>query len=362
MAPAERKDSEPSAKDPAAGSDGWDDGRGRRPQSSRPGRAERRKRAKATAADKDQPKTGGGVAGFLRGLPVWVLPAVLVIVLLLATVTLVFGGGGDDQPPGACLVDLAERLPESDAIQGTDLAAARDAGYDDGGDLEKLGSSQRETGALPDALTLQYRYGRLVTAEDFTGLTGVDASKIGCSLGSPELTVMSGEFEPAEIEGTVAANDGRLVATEDIVGFSLGEADPSDVLEPLSDGGLGADENVVAVLEALQDGGSYSVLVQVGSPGAERSARAAGIGVAEADDSDDRALVVAWSYSSRDAANAGRSDVVDRVNATLQGVTSITAEDLTVDGTVVTAKIETRRAPDLLRLTDPLVELLPSQN
>lgn len=360
MASAEGKDSGRPSESSAPRGEGWDDGRGNKPRRSKADRGRSQKRDKGAAEERT--KVGGGIAGFVRGLPVWVLPAAVVLVVVIATATVLLGGGDDDRRAGVCLVDLAQHLPADGYLFGTDLAAARDAGYDDGDDLEKLGDSQRETGALPDALTIRYRYGRLITAEDFTGLTGVEAGKIDCSLGSPGLTVSSGEFDPAEVKGTVAANDGRLAATDAFLGFSVGEVDPSDVLEPRDDGGIGDNESVVAVLEALQQGGSYSVLVQVGGPRSQRAPRAAGIGVAKADDSDDRALVVGWAYASAEAANAGRSDVVDRVNSTLQGVTSITAADLTVEGTVVTAKIETRRAPDLLRLTDPLVKLLPADN
>jgi len=273
---------------------------------------------------------------------------------------LLFGRGGSGSSSGTCLTDLSAHLPgTAQVLFGTDLEAARSAGYDDDGALEDLGTSQEETGAIPDPLTEQFRYGQLISAEKFTSQTGVESGQIQCSLSEARGTVMGGSFDVDAVSGSSVGDGGSLRATDDRLAFTIGTADPKRFLEPRDDGGIGANDDVAEVLESLLEGGSYSVLIQPGDPAADDEARAAGLGVATAE-GDGRALVVAWSFADEDAAKAGRPDIVDRVNDALEGNTQITADDLMVDGTLVTAKIETRKAADLRAIRE--ITLIPEGN
>ncbi|QXC59091.1 hypothetical protein KSP35_11760 [Aquihabitans sp. G128] len=342
--------------------DGWDDGRGgsspRTPRRRGASSAARRSGPGGAAAGR---ATGGGGGGEGRKhLPRWLVPAMGGALVLIILLVVVFGGGkGGSKDAGPCLTDLMAHLPsDSRVAYGTDLVQARDAGYTDDGALEELGSSQQATGALPDALTAQYRFAQLLTTEAFTARTGVKPDQIECSLSDVQRSVLSGSFDVAEVEGSSVAESGNLAATEDLVAQTHGDSDPKKVLEERDGGGLAGNDDAKAALESLRDQGAYSVLVEVGNPNAEKRPRAAGLGVAEGED-DDRALVVAWSFADEDAAKAGRADVADRINAALQGTTSISTEDLTVDGSLVTAKLDTRKAPNLQAILSRAVALIP---
>ena len=281
----------------------------------------------------------------------------MVLVVLLFVV---FGRGGGSSDAGPCLADLSANLPESSPlVYGTDLVQARNSGYVDDGALEELGSSQMETGALPDPLTKRYRYGHLTTAEAFTAKTGVEPGQIQCSLSDQQRSVMSGSFDVAEVSGSSLANAGTLAASEDRLGFATGDADPKKLLAPRGNGGLGSNADAKRVIESLRDDGSHSILVQVGNPNAEKRARAAGLGVADGE-GEAKALVLAWAFADDDAAKAGRADIVGPANGALEGNTQITADDLIVDGSLVTATIETRKAPQLDDILSRNFGLIPS--
>lgn len=288
----------------------------------------------------------------LAGKPRWLLLSIGAVVVLLLTIIVVSTRGGGRDNAGSCLTDLSANLPESSSlVYGTDLIQARNAGYQDGGTLEELGTSQAQTGALPDALTRLYRYGQLITTEEFTAKTGVDATKIECALNDQQRTVMSGSFSAAEVSNSSVANEGHLAASGDRLGFTSGDADPKKLLEPRDGSGLQSNTAVNQAITSLRDNGSYSIVVQVGNPNAEKRARAAGLGVASGTASGEgRALVVAWVFADANAAKNGRNDIVDRVNLALPGSSAITAGDLQLDGSLVRAKLNTRKAPDLSRI------------
>jgi hypothetical protein len=236
---------------------------------------------------------------------------------------------------------------------------ARDAGYEDEGDLEALGASQRATGVLPDALAQRFRYSQLISAEAFTARTGVEPGDIECSLTAGRRSVMSGAFDEVEVAGSVVAEEGALAASEDRLALTSGDVDPEQLLEPREDGGLGSNDDVVAVIEALRDDDSFSLVVEAGNPRAEARARAAGIGVADGD-GEEGTLVIAWRFASEEAATAGQADVVDTVNEAFEGTTSISADDLRVDGSLVRGRITTREAPDLLPVVGRGLRLIPA--
>ena len=299
----------------------------------------------------------------MAGLPRWALPAVGAFLVLLILLFILFGrGGGGSSTAGACLTDLSTHLPESSlVVYGTDLVQARSAGYADDKPLEELGDAKRETGAIPDGLTERYRADALISTETLTARTGVEPGQIQCSLSDAQRSVMSGSFDVAEVSGSSVADDGQLAATEDRLAFATGDADPEKLLLPRDGGGLGSNDDAKRVIQSLRDDGSYSILVEVGNPKAEKRARAAGLGVADAE-GDDRALVVAWAFADADAAKAGRADIVDRVNGAIEGTSSITSEDLELDGSLVRATIETRKAPNLTRILDDRTTLIPTDS
>lgn len=280
----------------------------------------------------------------------------MVLLLLALVVTRCAGGGSSDAGP--CLTELSAALPENaDLVYGTDLVQARNAGYTDDGALEELGTTQDETGAIPDPLSQQFRFNELLSAEAFTARTGVEAGQIRCSLSETDRSVMSGSFDVPEVSGSSVADGGTLAASEDRLAFTSGDADPDRLLTDLDGGGLGSNDDFVRSLESLRDDGAHSVVVQVGNPRAEVRARAAGIGVGTGE-GDARSLLVAWVFADEDAATAGRTEVVDVVNQVLAGTSQITAEDLTVDGTLVTATAPTRRAADLQQVLADGIELI----
>lgn len=282
----------------------------------------------------------------------------VIAVLLVGAFVLTRGGGSKDAGP--CVTDLLAHLPSETRahVVGSDLVAARSAGFSDAGSLEELGDTQMETGAIPDPLSQQLRFSRLMSAEDFKGRTGVELGSIRCSLASIDRAVFQGTFDVAEVDGSELGADHRLAATPDHLAYREQGPDPEPLLEPRSDGGLGSVDDVRRVVDRLRGEDAYGLVVEPGNREAQRRARAAGVGVAPGD-GEGRSLVVAWAFPSDDAARAGRSAVAEQVNELFEGTVSIDAGDLELDGSMVWAKVPTREAPDLLAVIGrdlPLIE------
>ena len=278
------------------------------------------------------------------------------MVIVIAAAVALKGGGSGESDAGACLTDLTKHLPETGGslVYGSDLVQARAAGYDDGGALEKLGSSQQATGALPDPLTVKVRFGRLVSVADFTGQTGVAPSDIRCSLSNGKVSVLNGSFNDAEVRGSAIGAQDRLAASADFLVVSVGtEAAPRKLLNEQQPS-LADDENVSTVLSSLRDQGAYSVIVQGNAK--KGAIQAAGIGVGGS--SNQHRAMVAWRFDKDTDAEAGKQEVVERVNDALKGSASIDATDLKVDGRLVTATIDIRKAPDLQSLVGNKVTLI----
>jgi len=294
----------------------------------------------------------------LAGLPRWVLPAGagVVVLLVLLLVLRSCGGGSSSSDAGACLTDLAEHLPaDSDLAYGTDFVQAAGAGWTLDGSLEEIGAAMADTGTIPDPVTAEYRMKPLATPDQFAARTGVDPGEVVCSLGTGTRFVLAGSFDPPAVNGSQAGSDGSLTANEDLLGMDVGRGDPKVLLEP-ADEPLADDEAMMAAVELLRDNGAYSVIVQRGD-GENGRALAAGVGAGG--DSDDRSVVLAWVYGSDDDAKGGRPEIVSRVNSVLKGTVSITAADLELDGSAVTAVVPSRSAPalqELLRQAIPLVD------
>lgn len=350
--------SSPRSSRPPAG-DGWDDGKGgRRTQSgskksnSRPNRNTRR----AGAPPEDAGKAGGGKKSMIESLPRWAIPAIGIAIVALILFTLVRGcGTTESSDSGTCLTDLAIHLPADSAVVfGTDLVQARKAGYAEEGSLEEVGASLDATGTIPDPVSTRYRFNQLTTLEQFEARTGIAPGDAECALFTGNRSVLSGSFDPVAVKGSQAGSNGDLAATEDLLAMGTGSADPKALLEPVKNGGLSSDEAMVAVMERLREDGAYSVIVQRGSGGSR--ALAAGIGVAGS--KDERTVPITWVFKNEDAASAGRSDVVERVNTVLRGTLSIDSTDLVVDGALVTAVIPTVEAPNLNDLVTRAVTLV----
>lgn len=256
------------------------------------------------------------------------------------------GGGKGDS--GACLTELAGHLPQGRAsmIHGTDLVQARSAGYDDGHTLEDLGSSQKDTGAIPDQLTTQVRVPRLLSADDFTAQTGVEPKNIECSLSEGSLGVLSGSFDVAEVRGSALGSKDLLAASADVLAIgSTSGVKLSDLLKTGSKDSVATNDDVAAVIASLRDQGAYSIVVQ--RAGKDGPVRAAGVGVTGK--GDNLQAVLAWRFA-KGKAEAGRREVVERANDALEGSASISSTDLKVDGDLVTGVIDVRKAPDLANL------------
>ncbi len=334
--------------------EGWDDGKGNRPAAkatrsgaSGGGRGGRGSGAGGPGGRRPGQGSAGGGSGPSSNRPPWLIPAVAggVVLLLIIGLVVVLRGGGDRKDAGPCLSDLLTHVPEREGavVWGSDLVAARSAGYQDDGTLEELGTSQEETGTLPDALSARYRFSRLMSTEDFTARTGVEPGDIDCSLSDANGALLSGSFDPTEVAGSELGADGELEATDELLAVRAGDRDPGTMLETRKGDGLAGNDDVVAALESLRDRDGYSVLVQAGNPNAEKRPRAGGVAVAEGD-GDAKVLLVAYAFADGDAAKAGRSRVVDLVNAAVKGVASIGVVDLTVDGSLVTAEVPTAKA------------------
>lgn len=294
----------------------------------------------------------------LAGLPPWAIPAAggFVVLLLLLIVVKSCSGGSSRSDAGACLTELSSRMPAgATAVYGTDFVQASKAGWDLDGSLEEIGAARAETGVIPDPVTRQFRINPLATPEQFEARTGMAPGDVECSLSDGTRSVLSGSFDPPAVNGSQSGADGDLAANEELLAMDIGRGDPKVLLEEADDDGLAGADAFVEVLESLRDEGAYTVIVQRGD-GEDGRPLAAGVGAGGSDD--DRAVLIAWSFDSEDDAKTGRPEIVNRVNAVLKGTVSITAADLAVDGTLVTATIPTRAAPDLQDLTDRKVRLV----
>lgn len=313
---------------------------GDRPDRSRSDAPRRRR------PDGDGESNGGATTEGLAGLPRWAVPVGIGVVSLLMILVVVraCSGGGSRSDAGSCLTDLADHLPATaTAVYGTDFVQASKAGWPTDGSLEEIGVALEETGVIPDPVTVEYRISRLATTEQFAARTGMAPGDVECALGEPGRAVLSGSFDPPAVNGSQAGSDGNLAATDDLLAMDTGQDDPEALLEeaeaPLSD-----VEPVMDVVESLRDAGAYSVILQQGD-GEDGRALAAGVGAGG--DGDQRTVLLAWSFDDEDAAKAGRPNVVNRVNSVLKGTLSITAADLMVDGSMVTASLPTQSAAPL---------------
>jgi hypothetical protein len=293
--------------------------------------------------------SGNGRTG---GLPSWALPAAggIVVLILLLVVLKACSGGGGSSDSGACLSDLATHLPKSAiAVAGTDLVQARHQGLDDTDSLDVLAATKDATGAIPDAVTFNYRMRGGAIKERFEAETGVTTADIHCSLGTGTVAVLSGTFDPASVKGADAGSKGRLAATDDLLALSTGSQQAAPLLKTAADDGVAGDEAMLDTIESLRDNDAFSVIVQRGD-GKNGRALAAGVGVGGK--GDDRFVALAWRFDSDADAKEGRPEITDRVNSMLKGSVTIRNTELTVDGTLVTAVVQATNAPDLQGLFD----------
>ncbi|CAN5822758.1 hypothetical protein BH23ACT2_BH23ACT2_19230 [soil metagenome] len=278
--------------------------------------------------------------------------------VLIVVLVVVVGRGGTSSNAGPCLGDLLDHLPEDTSlVYGTDLLQARGVGYDDGASLEDLGDTLRTTGAIADPLSRQFRFQQLTSVEELTARTGVEIADMECSLSTPDGdAVLTGTFDVDRVQGSELGADGLLQATEDRLALGRRGADVGTLVEPVEDG-LGSNEAVRRVVESLRDDGSYSILVEAADTDDPDAADAGGIGVGG--DDDQRELVIAYAYDDDAGANADLVEVIDQVNELARGTSSISTDDLEVDGSLIRAVIPVREALDIDRVLNGGTPILP---
>lgn len=306
-----------------------------------------------------QPARPGQKATKSEGLPKWALPAggAVLVLILLVVVLRACSSNGSAKDSGACLSDLAQRLPATAvSIAGTDLVQARANGYDDSDSLDVLAESKAATGTIPDAVTTVFRVSGLATKERFEAETGVVASEIDCSLSDASVAALSGSFDPPRVNGSEAGSKGRLAAEESLLVMANTSKPAASLLKAPKDEGLAANEAVLEVIESLRDSGAYSIIVQRGD-GKNGQALAAGVGVGGSDG--ERTVELAWRFGSEADAKEGRPDIIERANSSLRGSVSIRNSELVIDGMLVTTVVPAPTAPDLQDLfSDPTFRLV----
>lgn len=332
----------------------------------RPKRSQRsddppRLRRRPTASADPKKTDGAQTPTDPGGLPRWALPAVgaaAVLILFLVVLRACTGSGGGNDA-GSCMSDLFDHLPASvDTVAGIDYVGASHNGFKRDGSLEELGQAMEETGVIPDPVTAIWRIKQLTNVERFEAQTGIRPDDIICSVGTEDLAALSGRFNAARVKGSDAGASGRLAATDSLVTLSTGAPQAAGLLESAGEDSLAADDDMLSVLESLRDQGAYSLIVQRGD-GTKDNRRAIVAGIGAAGGEDERTVAIAWVFPDEDSANESRPEVAEILSKVLQGTISVRSSDLTVDGTLVTASIASRNAPDLQTIFDANERLVP---
>lgn len=266
----------------------------------------------------------------------------MVVVALAASLSalgLVLMGRAHDERAG-CYVALGERLEADAILQGGDLVRARQAGYDDDGDLEALSDAQRRTGTLPDPVTWE----ALQRYEREAGQNGFAPADVTCWVGTSQTALLQGTFDDASVAGSERGRAGDLAARDATLAFDRG-GDAEAVLAVRADD-PGPDPAARSALAVLEDEGVYSFfLTGLGDT------RWVGLGIADGERGRD--VVVVWAYADADAAAADLGAVADRLDdGNLDRVVRIGPDDLEQLGQVIVAR--GRLVGDADRWTMPL--------
>lgn len=272
------------------------------------------------------------------------LVVVVGLVASLLVLSLVAMAMAHDERVG-CYVALGERLEGDAILQGGDLVRARQAGYDDDGDLESLSDAQRRTGTSPDPLTWEALQ-RYEVAADRNGFAPADVS---CWVGTSQAALLQGTFDDAAVAGSERGGAGDLVSADDTLAFDRG-GNAEAVLAARADD-REPDPAALAALAVLDEEAAYSFFLT----GLD-DARWVGLGIADAERGRD--MVVVWAYADPDAAEADLDAVADRLDdGDLDRVVRIGPDDLEQLDEVIVARgrlvVEAARWTTPLQLFDP---------
>lgn len=274
-------------------------------------------------------------------LPLIVGAAVAIVALSVGAIVLIGGSGGGGD---GCLVDLGERLPDGAYLEGADLDRARQAGYDDDGDLQQLFDAQMRTGALPDPVTRQaLTQFRPIDAE----ATGFVPGDVSCWVGTVDDALLEGDFDPAAIETSEWGGDGNLAAAGGVVAVAPGGEAEQLFEDGDGDGDPSAAHDAVA---ALDDADVYSFSGFAIDSGDDEP-RWAGLSILDGEDG--REIVAVWVYVDDDAAEADFDALRGRVDeGDLDEVMRVDADEFERQGNVTV--LQGRLQGDANRWTAPI--------
>lgn len=268
--------------------------------------------------------------------PLLVGAVALAAVVAVVAVVLVTGGD-DDESASGCVADLMARVPEDARfIEGGDLAAARDRGYDDS-TVESLAETSAATGVYPDPLT---RRVVLVNFDPDTDAMPFDPADVECWVGVQNEFVARGDFDPERVRSSRYGEGLELSADDDLVA-----SERVWLSEPVDDDDAGPD-GLSDAFEALDGDGVVSFALAPGRVDGEEDRSWIGVGLVPEED-DDWGLSAVWSFRDDATAEDGEAplrellsersvlaelvagdpgDDLERVGATLHLRSTLTAD------------------------------------
>jgi hypothetical protein len=191
---------------------------------------------------------------------------------------------------------LVDHMPaETVAVQGSDLVRARQAGYDDSGELEDLGESVTATAVSPDPLSHE----RLRQFREESDLAGYEPGDVECWLGPLDQGfVARGSFDADRVGRSGGAEDGSLELGGGLLAHSE-DGEPDQLLASREQ-----PATVRGLVEAFDRHGAISF--SGSTDGDDPTQPWVGIALARADDWE---LLVVLSLPDGAAAVAAEADV-----------------------------------------------------
>lgn len=272
------------------------------------------------------------------------------VIAVVAVLVVVVGGvvvltGDDSDGASGCVPELVGHLSaDTDVLYASDLAAARDADYDDT-DLDALRESSIETGIMADPIT------RRVLAETFDIEDApYHPADVRCWVEGNGAYVARGSFDD---EQRIDDSDVELTVDGDLVTNSPSDPDLRTPGEPPA--------GLELVAGALADHGTLTYTATLLKDPDGPVTRWSGMGLAHGDDWD---LVLAWAFPD-DGGEAGEAAVRDALaspRSTLDRlVDGDPTEALRRDGSVVTLRAPLTGEPtewtEALWMFDPELSL-----
>jgi hypothetical protein len=270
------------------------------------------------------------------------------LVMLVGVAALAFGEGGRGS---GCVTGLVDHMPtDAGVVQGSDLARAREAGYDDGGDVANMADSVLATGVMPDPVTHQ----SLQLFVEPSEYAGYEPADVDCWLGPIEPSfVARGSFDADRIRRSDRGGDGSVVLDDGLLAYES-DGEPGHVL-----GTRDQPATLRDIVDAFDQHGAVSFSATSAD---DPSGPWSGVALARGDDWE---MLVMWTFPDTDAAGAAESDVRgvlgdDSVLGEL--IEGDPADLLERDGTTLWLRAplaaEPRRWLDPLRHLDPAVLVL----